>query len=133
MNGEETTDWKSAIVTYEEWISAQPPAQRIPQVGETWMSSGGQVKIVRVHNRAVGSALRWHCCAEYADGMLDIFNLEELKPMPTPRELFVNSVMEKIEEHIEPAATILDIAILISVGKLDAELAALGYTKTNQQ
>ena len=125
--------WQETIVTYEEWLSAQPPAQRIPQVGETWMTSNGQVKIVYASRTLPNDPEFQHFCGESPGGSLDIYLLEELKPFLSPSHLFAEAALKLIDEHITPSYSFHRLAGEISAGKLDAELAALGYTKTNQQ
>ena len=137
MNGEETTDWKSAIVTQEQWLAeqpaneqwlaAQPPAQQIPQVGETWMTSNGQVKIVYASRTLPNDPEFQHFCGESPGGSLDIYLLEELKPFLSPSHLFAEAALKLIDEHITPSYSFHRLAGEISAGQLDAELAALGY------
>lgn len=137
MNGEETTDWKSAVITYEQWkaaTAASPEEEpRLPQVGETWMTSNGPVEIVYVKKVRQNDSNHWRCCAEHKLGALNIYGLEELKPMPA-EVMFTKAALSKLEEEpVDMQALLVDVAQLIIAGQLDAELAALGYTKTNQQ
>lgn len=119
--------WQDTIVTYKEWLAGQPPAQPLPQVGETWMTSNGPVEIVYVKKVRQNDPNHWRCCAEHKLGALNIYGLEELKPMP-PEVMFTNAALSKLEEEpVDMQALLVDVAQLISAGQLDAELAALGY------
>lgn len=123
LKGEETTDWKSAIITHKQWIAAQPPALQFPQVGETWMTSTGPVVIRHVEN----TESSWECCVVNSDGELRLCSLEQLKKMPSHTAMFVHSAMQIIDEHITPEDDLRLVAEAIVAGKLDAELAAMGY------
>lgn len=125
INAEKTTDWKSAIITHKQWLAAQPPAIQFPQVGETWMTSTGPVVIRHVENTEAS----WECCAVNSDGELRLCSLEQLKKMPSHTAMFVHSAMQIIDEHITPEDDLRLVAEAIVAGKLDAELAAMGYVK----
>jgi len=119
--------WQRTIVEYSAWLAAQPPAQPFPQVGETWQTSRGPVTIVYIKP---GDEDSWRCCAQrLSDGSLQIYSPEELSPMATAVDDFLDTVLQNIDEHIQPEDTILAVARLIMAGKLDAELAAMGYVK----
>lgn len=130
IKAEMTSDCDVTIVTYEQWLEAQKPAPQRPRVGETWMTSNGPIKIVHIKH---GDVISWRCCGEHESGGLCIYGLEELKSLP-PEVMFTKAILSKLEEEpVDTQSLLIDVAQLILAGKLDAELAALGYTKIKQQ
>ena len=62
MNGEETTDWKSAIVTQEQWLAEQP-------ANEQWLAAnpaGEQTKKLPTAREIILSVPRWPEGKNYA-------------------------------------------------------------------